>query len=789
MDFNSISDQLLISAQVRRLRGSTTWKSDCYNVLYIPGAGLHTKIAGREYSGALLAWYTKEPIQFSAPKDRDIAFLLLRPDGLVSIPATRQLPSEVICLPDSEDADAAGDHLLALCGDCPVLAEAGHLFAILQILTDHTKTKDLLPTPKVPLSDRRISLCRALYTYISANYNRGITQAKTAEDFSITPQYLGRLLKEAYGMTFRQLLAKIREEQRLLFAQYTDLTKEEIEKRLDGESPILTHSEESRTLPGIPGRLRSSHVVKTSPTNTCMSPEGIYVNAIIDPRQHLPNFWSQLVNLGYAADLQKIELGETLARTARDIGFKYGRICRITDLVVPYQAGGQEIYDFSSVFSLLDQLLENGITPFLELGNKSLMIQQTNRITLKSESPEPSDLYYDQLEKILPDFVRACINHYGPENFSRWYFEVSYSYTETAHIKSFGITQYAARFRKICKIIHSYAPDCQVGGPGFNDWNDLSAVRRAFRRLTSSAFQPDFYTVYLYPLVDADGEKMVLSKDPHLFQKRIDLFRQIVQEDNPEVRIWVTETNSNLSARNFLNDSCYQAAWLCRNVLDLLHTGIASFGYYLLSDASLRYRDAGGFLFGGWGLLSDSDFPKPSYHALQLLNRLGPYFIRSSENCLVTADYPGRFQILLVRYMHLKDAALRENVTREALSSPDVVFTDCGSDHCHIRLKGILPGTYLLQEYIISSTHSNLLSTWKNLSYLDLQHTPELSSYVDESRLFVHTVTCTVEDDGIFNLDTELNDNEVRLVTCSLSRERRVPHSVREEGPENEPES
>ena len=790
MDFNSVSEQLLVNAEVRELYGNLSWKSDCFNILYVPDGGLTAVIDGKRYSGKiLLSWYSHNEVQFESPMDCEAVFLLLRSDLLVDMRECESLLENVCTLDEAGDNDSIGRSILSLCkesGSEPLhrpLEKAGHLLNILQTLVDHIPSSDPLPEPCIPLSDRRYSLYRAIYSYMMTNYNRGISQAGTAQDFSITPQYLGRLLREACGKTFRQILSDIREMQKEQYQKYTFLSEEEIEKRLNGEASIFSFQAGDQLtrqpLPGTIGRLHSSNVVKTSPTNTFMTPRGIYINGQIDPRQHIQPFWRQLINLGYAPELQKVELSEPLSLLRKQLGFRYGRICRILDLVTSYQSGGKEILDFSSVFALLDQLIENDMIPFLELGNKSLKIQQTSSLSITTEDFESADVYYKRLEEILPYFIRACINHYGPEDFDQWYFEVSYPYTEADMDTDFTFTQFTSRFRKIVKIIRTYSRGCRIGGPGFNGWGDMSQSRKKIHRLASSSFRPDFYTIYLYPLVDANGEKRVLSKDIQLLKKRVALFQKTLEDANRDAEIWITETNSNLSSRTFLNDSCYQASWICRNVLDLIHKGVSSFGYYLFSDASLRYNDTSDFLFGGWGLLSDANLPKPSYFAIMLLNQLGQYYIKSSDQYLITADYPGKFQILLVRYSHPGKEALRSNVTKEDLKDPDRVFDGSGSDRFHVRLKGILPGTYILQESIISSSHSYLLSTWKDLSYIYLRHTPDLESIVSASRLYVRSTSFTVEEDGIFNLDTQLSDNEVRLVSCSLIQKRTGADSMR----------
>ena len=98
---------------------------------------------------------------------------------------------------------------------------------------------------------------------------------------------------------------------------------------------------------------------------------------------------------------------------------------RITDLITTVRIQGNSYYNFSAVFSLLDALISHGITPFLELGNKSFMIQETTVLSYTPVSPTDSREYYQELLRILPDFARACINHFGQSSFDSWYFEIS----------------------------------------------------------------------------------------------------------------------------------------------------------------------------------------------------------------------------------------------------------------------------------------------------------------------------------------------------------------------------
>ena len=340
-----------------------------------------------------------------------------------------------------------------------------------------------------------------------------------------------------------------------------------------------------------------------------------HLRAKIDPRQSFPKFWRTLINLGYAVNLRSQNLDSALNRTSNELNFRYARICRITDLISESRSGGRSFYDFSAVFSLLDSLEIRGIIPFLELGNKAFQIQETTDISLTPVSPVASKDYYQHLLDVLPHFLRACINHYGQENFDNWCFEISFMYTDDAERERFGIVQYAEMFRRIYLLIRSFSASCRIGGPGFNDWSDVSKIRQTIQLITSHGVTPDFFSAYSYPIqINSEGRSSLSDEDKMSFE-RIRRFTEIARQMVPGCEIWITEFNSNLSSRNYLNDSVYQAVYIIKLILEVCALKINALAYYLLSDTPLRYLDSLEFLFGGWGLITDNDIPKPSFQA------------------------------------------------------------------------------------------------------------------------------------------------------------------------------
>ena len=373
------------------------------------------------------------------------------------------------------------------------------VFGILSILKKSSDAIwDVAPS-NIPLSPHRERLYRSLMLWIASHCASDITQAECAEEFKLTPQYLGKFLQETRGMNYRECMrAASREQQEAL------RLLDESDLPAASPAPGFSLSSMDETEEGdLSGNLREYHL-----------------RAKIDPRQSFPKFWRTLINLGYAVNLRSQNLDSALNRTSNELNFRYARICRITDLISESRSGGRSFYDFSAVFSLLDSLEIRGIIPFLELGNKAFQIQETTDISLTPVSPVASKDYYQHLLDVLPHFLRACINHYGQENFDNWCFEISFMYTDDAERERFGIVQYAEMFRRIYLLIRSFSASCRIGGPGFNDWSDVSKIRQTIQLITSHGVTPDFFSAYSYPILfNSEGRSSISDEDKLSFER------------------------------------------------------------------------------------------------------------------------------------------------------------------------------------------------------------------------------------------------------------------------------
>ena len=737
---------------------------------------VHSKASGEKtYSGELLTFYADD--RFTVSSESSFGLLRLRPEAVLSLTGRIRLFRNIL-----SDYNAAAilhirqgfEELLDMTeGSSFVSGRLGKtscVLRILQLLIDAGLPDESVPEPLVPLSPRRLALYRSLAACIRERGTNRIHQAEAAELLGITPQYLGHFVKEATGMTFREFSLALNEERKLLISSFQ---KDEIrpgagrQASFSGdEVPALPAypGDEVPALPAYPDRggYRTAAGSEAPPFRST----GVY--AKINPVHELPLFFRRLINLGYAANLRNLDLDSALNRIQKEIGFTFGRICRITDLIRSGTVCGQSYYDFSPVFALLDSLIAHNMTPFLELGNKSFLIQETTTLSYTPVSPTDTREYYTQLLIILPEFAKACINHYGQARFDEWYFEISYMYTDDAARERFGLVQYASMFRKIYSVLRSFSPSCRIGGPGFNDWSDPARIRQMVKLMSSQDFTPDFYSAYIYPVVKDSQGSLSISEDPDTGISRIRTFAETVRSADADRELWITEFNSNLSSRSFLNDSPYQAVYIVRMMAGALQLGISALGYYLLSDAPLRYLDSLDFLFGGWGLLSDRGIPKPSFHAYRMLDMLGHYLIRSSENCIITANSRGSFQLLVFRYRHPGGVWLHSNVTKEDLALPQAVFGQSGADRFRISVEDVLKGTYLVKEYRIADGHADLYSAWRSLDFLYPPNAVTLQELALKSALIPRIRVCRLSEGEPFVTEITLSGTELRFVSVEL---------------------
>ena len=721
----------------RLLDSDTSWQPDGYAFLLVLDGALALQSADPDLCGSdtLYIIPDRQKVILKPQNNASVFFLVLRAETMLActgteeifhvttrlLPETRRQEIRLTLRQLREEVSAASDPE----DHAQSFFLSSDLFRLLGLLSDpaEQKSSGRLETDNVPPAiSSSTGLFDGISSYMKKNYNAGPGQADTAARFHISPQYLARLIRQHTGLTFRGYLKQIQDEAFRLYRKHTDLTDEQI---LQLTSPDRFRSSAdafpstNKSYP-LPGRAVSESSISPAASPACDIENSCASALIRVPAQSgrpMPESWKCLINLGYASALRNLRIEDTLSAMQNTIGFRYGRICRIFDVALRFQIADRSIRDYSQAFSILDILMKNQMIPFLELGNKSFAIQKNSSASFYPEGNTDSRTYFKELLEVLPDFIGTCINRYGQEYFDTWRFEVSYSYTANEK-NPFSFIQYLRVFRRIQKIIRRYSTKARIGGPGFNRWDKPGQIQRALDQMKAEQSIPDFMTIYLYPMEKEPDGILSILEDPGVLIRRLQSFVDASRFAFPEKQIWVTEFNSNLSSRNYLNDSVYQAVYLSRILTAVSALPVSAMGYYLLSDAPLRYSDSLEFLFGGWGLYTDTGLPKASCNTYRLFRMTGRYLVQTGPGYLITANSESSFQILLTHYRHMKTAYRRHNVPAQALPDPEQVFLPTPDLNYTILLPPVPSGTYLLRKYTIDSSHANLFHEWQKSGFL-----------------------------------------------------------------------
>ncbi len=620
------------------------------------------------------------------------------------------------------------------------------------------------------LSERQYSQLLKMKSYIHAHYTQPIALSDLASQFGMTPQYTATFFKNAAGETVFEYLARIRLNKAADYIVYSEETPFYIAaatgfpnlnafiKAFTGRYD-MTPEQWRQSHPKPEFEVTSGNIFWFRPDNLAKD----YIDNYVPLRGvssiphndrgyekhynipvtqgdffHLP--WTFLINLGYIQGFSHGDYRRQLASVQNIIHFTYGRILRPFDIITPITVDGQQLYDFSKIFRVLDFLKQIQLLPFIELGNKrsKINIGAWDRIDLKVR--EDSADYYENLFKILPAFLCQCINRYGMDYVGQWYFEL---WTEHSDLDSDLVAPsvYAQYFSRVYHIIKRIIPQCRVGGPGYNTYAPLSHFEQIMTTVAGQGCSPDFISAYIYPYVLEDREEIsgpksdtpILSPDPDIYKRRLLKVHDFCQIHYPEIPdLIITEYACEVSSRNFINDSIYQATFIAKFNLDgfsLAH----GFGYWLLSDISLEYRDSNQILFGGNGLVNRNGIYKPGFHTFRFLTGLGNRMIASGPEYIMTRLGNGQLSLLVYNYAHLREDFCQNNTSYASLKNPTAVFFPMEPRDIIFTLEKLPPGNWRIRHYTINNDHGNLLNEWirlgapENLSRSDIDYLQAVS--------------------------------------------------------------
>ncbi|MDC7302355.1 GH39 family glycosyl hydrolase [Agathobacter ruminis] len=594
--------------------------------------------------------------------------------------------------------------------DLHELSLLGQIYQLLALLqTDYSITVSDATNDGGKYQER-ISQIR---TYLLENYRQQITLSSLADSMFLTPQYLSKFFKRHFHANFNQYLNQLRIEHTLRDIMYTSKSITDIAVQ-HGFPNISTFNRRFKEIYQISPREYRKKATSAPPVTaewlsenrefeTPLAVENINtreISAFVGLKTQMPHNFTKLINVGYAHNLLSQGFVQRLLKANQDLNLDYLRIeGMISNTMIPRLAGRNDYY-FANVQTVLNLLYENGLTPFIELGKNSFDYLNYSMANVPMRIYSNKERFLNMFEA----FLAFVTDHYDAEWLDRWHFELW-------KIPRESDDDYFEGFNKINRLIKKYLPNSKFGGPGHITSMNSDSLIHQLEEFRNRDLHPDFISVHFFTLqytLDEVGNIDLSAVARGLRTQQLWILDRIKSIMGHEIPLYITEFNSSLIPQTYINESCFQATFITKNLLEM-HTDSDMIGYWMLDDSSFKSKDLSIYLVNGISLINKNQIPTPAYHAYSFLNRMGEFLIEQGENYCITQSKDGNYQVLTYNYAHFANVeSLVKNVKHSIL---DVYhyFESVPPITMKFTLSGLTPGKYRVHRHLLDRAHGSLL--------------------------------------------------------------------------------
>lgn len=627
--------------------------------------------------------------------------------------------------------------------------------------------------------------------YIRANYQQQISIKELSEKLYLSNGYLSRFFKKSYGMSFVEYLTNIRLYHAVDEILYSDQPITRIAydngftniamfnksfKKAYGETPSAMRKKASgqKKVPEIHTSIEAEDRLEQYLQRNGQKLEKKEKTGVIKAEhsmmrsEPLKFVWNQMINGGSTADMLRSEIREHIILLKEALHFKYVRFWNIFSaamLIDVSMKNGE--YNFSQLDSIFDFLIQHGLKPVIELGQKPKRIQQNVQDILVFENARIKFANINHWVEVIRAVFRHIVQKYGHTETADWMVELWYD--EVYAVNFPEQYDYFELFNHTYQTIRRYSNEILVGGCGLQgDYN--KALDTAFLEKWKQQEQmPDFLSCMYYAYERGEIHQDIYSKRStdndgfvHMIQKT---WENMKTAGFGNTKLFVTEWNLTVSDRNFLNDTCFKGAYMIKNILDV-YDKVDMVGYFVGSDRVSEYCDTGSLLFGGTGLVTKDGILKPAGFAVEFLNRLYPYVAAKGSNYLITTDCKDNYGIVChnQKRLNYNYYFIKENeVLKDSIWK---YFEDREPLELKLHLTDLNDGEYKAKFYRINERSGSVINIWKELDFERELSRNDIKYFrrVCEPKLSIKKIDV---DGGAIDLKLNMEANEIVYIRIS----------------------
>lgn len=439
----------------------------------------------------------------------------------------------------------------------------------------------------------------------------------------------------------------------------------------------------------------------------------------------LRKIWNRAINIGEVHDLTKANVQKHCLYLRDHLHFQYARIWNVFSRKLMLTDGSTSgRYNFSVLDQVLEFLLENRMKPFLDFGRRPSMAMNADGKIVYYEDIYTPFVSRELWEEAFREVLRHIRRKFGKEEVSAWIFELS---RDSRHGKM-GERCYEDEnfdffeaWRYACRCVKTEIPGAQIGGVSSMIDADFDFLNGFYKRCTQERCIPDFCSYVLFNYTDQysweNGVVRGFVEKEKSTSLQLDKIRRLMDFTGVgSSKVYFTESNNTIANRDYLNDSCFRAAFFASETMQI-HDRADLLCVMAGTDWVSSYLDSGAVIHGGIGLLTKDTIRKPAYFALEFLNRLGSVLIAAGEGYILTRSESGNYYLLCSHFVPF-DAG---QYPVKADDRPDLSvlhFDGQPSEVLLFRLTGIAEqGYYIVKRRILSSESGSILDEWENFQF------------------------------------------------------------------------
>ena len=648
--------------------------------------------------------------------------------------------------------------------------------------------------------------------YIRQNYDKPIGLSDLAEHLYLSPAYLSKYIKKQFGMSFLEYMNTVRLGYALSELLYSDKPVVRIAmdtgfansaafnkafKEKYHMTPSVYRSQWHGEPETVSKNVRAQNTLKKQVDAYFERhrnyPSGqVYVQDIILPGNEsvpLKRHWQVMINGGTAADLLRSDLQEQLCMIRERLKIRYIRFWDIYSAeMLLDQPFGKGSYNFSRLDTVIDFLLKHDIKPYMELGMKPKKLLK-NRQTPLIPGNDDRGIFSDDetIRSFMSALIRHLLNRYGASEVETWYFELwkreledNFFHKEVPDSELL-LREHFHIFDVTAAVLREALPGIRLGTGGFSLRHGIDSFRFMMQIWQEFAQKPSFMSFYCfsYPAELDKTEKIrSQSMDKDFLKNFLTEVHSLLEAYGcADIPVHVSEWNSSVSNRNVFNDSCQKGAYVMKNIIDSV--GMADvLGYWCASDIFAEYYDTDHFLFGGSGLVTRDGICKPSYYAMEFLDRIGHRLYQRGENYMITGDDKDEWYIVCHNYKHFNfQYGLRQEDEVRVEEQNHLI---CDGRKLRLRLwlplpeggralagKGDIPVE--IKTYAVNARVGSIQDQWRRAGFPGTLHPEDMRCFKSASVPGIRVRTQRLMDKTI-SFESVLEPNEIQWIRVKVGQ-------------------